>query len=140
MGSKIKTKEKIDRNKYKSLKKISKLLLFLISNNIKMAQDPNEDTQWNDVLRSKGIIPEKDEIVVNEEDIIAMMDKKIQEKTHGKAMEDMTLDELDELEDEEEERILNEYRKARMAEIKIFDQRPILVLFVKFLPKTMSMK
>ena len=29
-----------------------------------------------------------------------MMDKKIQEKTHGKAMEDMTLDELDELEDE----------------------------------------
>jgi len=87
-----------------------------------MAQDPNEDTQWNDVLRSKGIIPEKHtgkiEIEVNEEDIIAMMDKKIQEKTHGKAMEDMNLDELDELEDEEEERILNEYRKARMAEIK----------------------
>jgi hypothetical protein len=87
-----------------------------------MAQDPNEDTQWNDVLRSKGIIPEKHtgkiEIEVNEEDIIALMDKKIQEKTHGKAMEDMNLDELDELEDEEEERILNEYRKARMAEIK----------------------
>ena len=83
-----------------------------------MAQDPNEDTQWNDVLRSKGIIPEKDEIVVNEEDIIAMMDKKIQEKTHGKAMEDMNLDELDELEDEEEERVLEEYRRARMAEIK----------------------
>ena len=33
-------------------------------------------------------------------------------------MEDMNLDELDELEDEEEERILEEYRKARMAEIK----------------------
>ena len=33
-------------------------------------------------------------------------------------MEDMTLDELDELEDEEEERILEEYRRARMAEIK----------------------
>ena len=42
----------------------------------------------------------KKEIEVNEEDIIAMMDKKIQEKTHGKAMEDMNLDELDELEDE----------------------------------------
>jgi hypothetical protein len=22
-------------------------------------QDPNEDTQWNDVLRSKGILPPK---------------------------------------------------------------------------------
>jgi len=30
----------------------------------------------------------------------------------------MTLDELDELEDEEEERILEQYRKARIAEIK----------------------
>ena len=42
----------------------------------------------------------KKEVEINEEDIIAMMDKKIQEKTHGKAMEDMNLDELDELEDE----------------------------------------
>ena len=33
-------------------------------------------------------------------------------------MEDMTLDELDELEDEEEERILEQYKRARMAEIK----------------------
>ena len=33
-------------------------------------------------------------------------------------MEDMTLDELDELEDEEEERILEQYRKQRMAEIR----------------------
>ena len=28
-----------------------------------MAQDPNEDTQWNDVLRSKGIIPEKQKVI-----------------------------------------------------------------------------
>ena len=35
-----------------------------------------------------------------------------------KEMEDMTLDELDELEDEEEERILEQYKRARMAEIK----------------------
>ena len=30
----------------------------------------------------------------------------------------MNLDELDELEDEEEEKILEQYRRARMAEIK----------------------
>ena len=84
-----------------------------------MAQNPNEDTEWNDILRDRGIIPQKPkEVEVNEDDIIAMMDKAIEKKTLGKAMEDMNLDELDELEDEEEERILEEYRKARMAEIK----------------------
>jgi hypothetical protein len=36
----------------------------------------------------------------------------------AKAMEDMNLDELDELEDEEEERILEQYRRQRMAQIK----------------------
>ena len=35
-----------------------------------------------------------------------------------KEYEDMTLDELDEFEDEEEERILQQYRVARMNEIK----------------------
>lgn len=33
-------------------------------------------------------------------------------------MEDMNLDELDELEDEEEERILEQYRRQRLAQIK----------------------
>jgi len=84
-----------------------------------MAQDPNEDTEWNDVLRSRGIIPEKTkEKEISEDEIIAMMDKAIEKKNLGKAMEDMNLDELDELEDEEEERVLEEYRRARMAEIK----------------------
>lgn len=82
-------------------------------------QDPNEDTEWNDVLRAKGIIPEKPkEKEINEEEIISMMEKTIKLKSGVKEMEDMTLDELDELEDEEEERILEQYRKARMAEIK----------------------
>ena len=41
-------------------------------------QDPNEDTEWNDVLRSKGIIPEKPkEKEISEDEIIAMMDKAI---------------------------------------------------------------
>ncbi len=36
----------------------------------------------------------------------------------GKQKEDMSLDELDELEDEEEERVLEQYRRQRMAEIR----------------------
>jgi hypothetical protein len=41
----------------------------------------------------------------------------------GKALEDMSLDELDEIEDEEEERILEQYRRERMAQIKNLQQR-----------------
>merc|ERR1711981_381095 len=93
-------------------------LLHYIFKKVKM-QDPNEDTEWNDVLRAKGIIPNKPkEAEINEDDIIAMMEKTIKNKSGAKEMEDMTLDELDELEDEEEERILEQSKRARMAEIK----------------------
>ena len=47
-------------------------------------QDPNEDTEWNDVLRAKGIIPEKPkEKEIEEDDIIAMMEKTIKQKSGG---------------------------------------------------------
>ena len=49
-------------------------------------QDPNEDTEWNDILRAKGIIPEKPkENEIQEEDIIAMMDAAIKEKSGGQS-------------------------------------------------------
>merc|ERR1712080_799542 len=79
-------------------------------------QDINEDTEWNDVLRAKGIIPQKPkEAEVNEEDLVAMLEETIREKSGIKKMEDM---DLDELEDEEEEKILLQMRQQRMAEIK----------------------
>ena len=33
-------------------------------------QDPNEDTQWNDVLRSKGILPPKQEAAITEDTLV----------------------------------------------------------------------
>jgi len=87
-------------------------------------QDPNEDTEWNDILRKKGIIPEKTpEPEISEEALIAMMDKTIKEKTGQKDLEDMNLDELDELEDEEDERVLAEYRQQRLAEMKAHQEK-----------------
>ncbi|KAG1672980.1 Viral IAP-associated factor [Nymphon striatum] len=81
--------------------------------------DPNEDTQWNDILRQKGILPQKEkEKEVTEEDIVQMMESTIKEKSQAKSMEHMNLDELDELEDEEDERVLLEYRKKRIAEMQ----------------------
>ncbi|XP_067665321.1 phosducin-like protein 3 [Haliotis asinina] len=83
-------------------------------------QDPNADTEWNDVLRAKGIIPPKEQ-EVTEDDLVNMVEQTIQEKSQGKALADMNLDELDENEDdidEEEERMFEEYKRQRIAEMK----------------------
>ena len=76
-------------------------------------QNPNEDTEWNDALRRHGILPKK-EGEVTEDQLITMVEETVQRKTTGlnvvKAYEDMTLDELEELEDEEDERVLLQYR------------------------------
>lgn len=42
-------------------------------------KDPNEDTEWNDALRKKGIIPEKEK-GITEEQIVQMMEKTIQDR------------------------------------------------------------
>lgn len=42
-------------------------------------QNPNEDTEWNDVLRAKGILPPKEK-EVSEEEIVNMIEQTIQQK------------------------------------------------------------
>lgn len=76
-----------------------------------MANNHDEDTEWNDILRAKGVIPKK-EGEISEETIIGMIDEAIA-KRDAKNYEEKTVDELDELLDEdneEEERMLMEYR------------------------------
>ncbi|KAK8742370.1 hypothetical protein OTU49_001832 [Cherax quadricarinatus] len=81
-------------------------------------QDPNEDTEWNDILRKKGILPPK-EPEVTEEALAEMLEQTIQEKQSTEArLGKLSLDELDELEDDEDEAILLEYRRKRIAEMK----------------------
>lgn len=84
-------------------------------------QDPNADTEWNDQLRKHGIIPEKKkEVEITEDALLEMMEKTIKEKTGQKDLEDMTLEELDENEDEidwEDEKLMEQIRRQRMAEI-----------------------
>ncbi|KAK3793387.1 hypothetical protein RRG08_039193 [Elysia crispata] len=83
-------------------------------------QDQNEDTEWNDALRRHNIIPQKEK-EVTEEDIIDMVENTIQTKHEGKQMGDMSLDELNEREDdidEDDERMFEEYRRQRMAEMR----------------------
>lgn len=86
-------------------------------------QNPNEDTEWNDILRSKGIIPPKEK-EITENDIVNLVESTISQKNQNeKEMKDMTLDELDELEDEEDELALLKYRNQRIAELKALTEK-----------------
>ncbi|KAJ5188736.1 hypothetical protein N7491_005056 [Penicillium cf. griseofulvum] len=81
--------------------------------------DPNEDTEWNDILRQHGIIPEKpkDPEPLIQEALIAA-----QHRAHENRLEDKGLDELDALEDEEDEEFLQSYRQKRLAELSTLQQ------------------
>ncbi|KAJ5514038.1 hypothetical protein N7463_003590 [Penicillium fimorum] len=81
--------------------------------------DPNEDTEWNDILRKHGIIPEKpkDPEPLIQEALIAA-----QHRAHENRLEDKDLDELDALEDEEDEEFLQSYRQKRFAELSTLQQ------------------
>ncbi|CAG0885031.1 unnamed protein product [Darwinula stevensoni] len=89
----------------------------------------SEDTEWNDILRAKGIIPPKPkEKEVTEEDLVQLVETTIQQKSKGnekKAPEEMTMEELEEAleEDEESERAFLAYRAQRVAELKELTQR-----------------
>ncbi|KAL1973800.1 hypothetical protein VTN31DRAFT_5360 [Thermomyces dupontii] len=76
--------------------------------------NPNEDTEWNDILRKHGILPEKppSPTPLIEEAIL-----EARRKAHENRLEDKDLEELDELEDEEDEEFLAQYRKKRLAEL-----------------------
>ncbi|XP_039570365.1 phosducin-like protein 3 [Passer montanus] len=82
--------------------------------------DPNKDTEWNDILRKKGILPPKENVEeqerAKEEEQFAILQKSL-----VKTYEDMTLEELEENEDEfneEDERAIEMYRQQRLAEMK----------------------
>ncbi|CAM1506261.1 Fc.00g059020.m01.CDS01 [Cosmosporella sp. VM-42] len=76
--------------------------------------DPNADTEWNDILRKHGVIPE------NPPSPTPMIEEAILEGrrlAHENRLEGKDLDELDELEDDEDESFLEQYRQKRMAEL-----------------------
>ncbi|CAH2244877.1 viral IAP-associated factor homolog [Pararge aegeria] len=88
-------------------------------------QNPNEDTEWNDVLRSKGILPPKEK-EISEDEIVNMIEQTIQTKQQekDKQLSELDLDGLDELEDSEDEAVIEEYRRKRIAELKKLSEKP----------------
>ncbi|XP_015672227.1 phosducin-like protein 3 isoform X1 [Protobothrops mucrosquamatus] len=84
-------------------------------------QDPNADTEWNDILRKKGILPPKEKLKEQEQAEEEREQQILQQQSVVKTYEDMTLEELEENEDEfneEDERAVEMYRQQRITEWK----------------------
>jgi len=74
-----------------------------------------EDTEWNDILRSKGILPPKPP---SEKELeYAHYDGVIDAQRNKDPLDSVSLDELDEL-DNEDNAVFQAYRQKRLAEIQ----------------------
>lgn len=82
--------------------------------------DESEDTEWNDILRSKGIIPERPPSPTQQ--IEEALDEAIA-KQHANRLEGKDISDLEDLEDEEDEEFLEIYKKKRMAEMAKLRER-----------------
>ncbi|XP_005400815.1 PREDICTED: phosducin-like protein 3 [Chinchilla lanigera] len=92
---------------------------WLERSKVKM-QDPNADTEWNDILRKKGILPSKENLKDLEKEA-EEEEQSVLQQSVVKTYEDMTLEELEDNEDEfneEDERAVEMYRQQRLAEWK----------------------
>ncbi|KAJ2682620.1 Proteolipid protein 2, partial [Coemansia spiralis] len=77
--------------------------------------NPDEDTEWNDILRKHGILPQQ--VKVSQNDIYDSAVAQAQED-ESRRLEGLDVDELAELEDEEDDRVLEQYRRQRVAEMQ----------------------
>ncbi|KAI0400942.1 thioredoxin-like protein [Xylaria palmicola] len=84
--------------------------------------DPNADTEWNDILRKHGVIPEKPPSPTPLIEEAILEGRRI---AHENRLEGKELDELDALEDEEDEAFLEQYRQKRIQELNILTKKSI---------------
>ncbi|KAI0476045.1 thioredoxin-like protein [Xylariaceae sp. FL0804] len=84
--------------------------------------DPNADTEWNDILRKHGVIPEKPPSPTPMIEEAILEGRRI---AHENRLEGKELDELDALEDEEDEAFLEQYRQKRMQELTNLTKKSI---------------
>ncbi|EJS41601.1 plp2p [Saccharomyces arboricola H-6] len=82
--------------------------------------DESEDSEWNDILRAKGVIPERAPSPT------AQLEDALEEaiaKQHENRLEDKDLSDLEELEDDEDEDFLEAYKMKRLNEIRKLQER-----------------
>ncbi|XP_052591163.1 phosducin-like protein 2 [Peromyscus californicus insignis] len=89
-------------------------------------QDPNEDTEWNEILRDFGILPPKEEPKDEIEEMVLRLQKEAMVSVLVKPYEKMTLAQLDEAEDEFDEediKAIEIYREKRLQEWKALTKK-----------------
>ncbi|KAF7535925.1 hypothetical protein G7054_g4978 [Neopestalotiopsis clavispora] len=95
--------------------------------------DPNADTEWNEILRKHGVIPEKPPSPTPMIEEAILEGRRI---AHENRLEGKDLDELDELEDLEDEMFLESRTRQRLPDIETrlpaggdrrFQERPVFV-------------
>ncbi|XP_061047086.1 phosducin-like protein 3 [Eubalaena glacialis] len=77
-------------------------------------QDSNADTEWKDILLKRGILPSKGSL----KDLEKEAEERVLQQSIVKTYEDMTLEELEDNEEEfseEDERAIEMYRQQRLA-------------------------
>lgn len=85
---------------------------------------PKESTEWDDILKSKGIIPEKTQEELAEEALKELVEDTVEnyDPHEGKKIE--TLEEELEEADSDEEKILQQYRDKRIAQMREEAMKP----------------
>ncbi|KAE8449043.1 hypothetical protein EG329_008631 [Mollisiaceae sp. DMI_Dod_QoI] len=84
--------------------------------------DPNADTEWNDILRKHGVIPEKPPSPTPLIEEAILEGRRL---AHENRLEGKDLDELDELEDFEDENFLEAYRQQRVQELASLTKKAV---------------
>ncbi|EHN00113.1 Plp2p [Saccharomyces cerevisiae x Saccharomyces kudriavzevii VIN7] len=82
--------------------------------------DESEDSEWNDILRAKGVIPERAPSPTGQ------LEEALEEalaKQHENRLEDKGLSDLEELEDDEDDDFLEAYKMKRLNEIRKLQER-----------------
>ncbi|KFV66486.1 Phosducin-like 2, partial [Dryobates pubescens] len=88
-------------------------------------QDPNEDTEWNDLLRHFGILPPKEKLEDETEEVVLHLQREAEGRTQVEPYERMKLEELREAEDdfEADRKAIEMYRQQRLQEWKCLQRR-----------------
>jgi hypothetical protein len=77
-----------------------------------------ESTEWDDILRAKGILPEKSADELAEEVLKGMVEEKIDSYNANESKDVDALDAELEDADSDEEAVLNQYRERRIEQMK----------------------
>lgn len=85
---------------------------------------PKESTEWDDILKSKGIIPEKTPEELAEEALKEVVEDTVENYDPHERKKIERLDEELEEADSDEEKILQQYRDKRIAQMREEAMKP----------------